>query len=69
MNAEPVLERLARVDARFERVDARFDHLEMKIDGVRGELDGKMTRYFTWMIGSTLASWLSLMYQFSRAVR
>ena len=90
MNAEPVLERLARVEgrveehsrmvediagrftnleARFERVDARFDHLEMKIDGVRGELDGKMTRYFTWMIGLTLASWLSLMYQFSRAVR
>ena len=105
MNAEPVLERLARVEgrveehsrmaediagrftnlearfdraeadgrARFEhlekRIDTRFDHLDGKIDGVRGELDGKLTSYFTWMIGLTLASWLSLMYQFSRAAR
>lgn len=101
MSAEPVLERIARVEGRVEehsrmvediagrftnlearfdraeaRSDARFDHLEAKIDGIRSRLevridglDSKMTGYFTWMVGLTLASWLSLMYQFARVPR
>lgn len=94
MSAEPVLERIARVEGRVEehsrmvediagrftnlearfdrseaRINARFDHLEGKIDRFRSELDAKMTSYFTWMIGLTMASWLSLMYQISRAAR
>lgn len=64
----------ANINARFERVDARLDHLDRKIDGVRDglggkidvfqrEIDGKLTRYFTWMVGLTLASWLSMMFR------
>ena len=44
---------------RFERVDARLDHIDAKMDLFRGEV----TRYFTWMIGVILASWLTLMYR------
>jgi len=50
------------MEARF---DARFDHLEAKLEGRIDALDSKMTSYFTWMVGLTMASWLSMMYQIS----
>ncbi|HXT01142.1 MAG TPA: hypothetical protein VN915_10735 [Elusimicrobiota bacterium] len=55
--------RFQHMEARF---DARFDHLEREFDGRVDALDAKMTSCFTWMVGLTLASWLTLMYQFSR---
>lgn len=56
----------ARLDARFDRLDEKIDEIRNGLDGRVDGLDAKMTSYFTWMIGLTLASWLSLMYQFSR---
>jgi hypothetical protein len=57
------------LDGRIDGLDAKFNGLEIKIDGFRDGLDSKMTSYFTWMIGLTMASWLSLMYQISHFAR
>jgi len=70
---EDIAGRFTRLEARFDRAEAsnsaRFQHMEDRFDARFDHLDSKMTSYFTWMIGLTLASWLTLMYQFTRVPR